>query len=385
MTGPEVTFCVLNLRMGGQVANLVGLADLLRARGLRVGFALPEGVAGPDKQSLARFACRPLLQRARALWRMLRALPAGPGHVVHLVLPTPAFAPLCRLLPTPLSRLLVQSEGLPTSLDAEHRRAFRDDPAFVLPRLALNHVRWVKAARGLPLAHLVTTPAYARLLTGLGFRDVTCVENLARFTAEDGAPLSADLDAFLAGGDPVVAYIGHAHPVKGVDDLVRAFALAQPRRPGLALLLALSGDGDARRVLRLVAGLPSGVRARIRVEGVVPVQRVLARVDALALPYRSLLSTTLYPSLLLEAGEAACPLLVSDLPELRDLFGPASPRLRLLRPGDGADLAEALAALPRRSVSGVHPPALRLPDPEARITALIDLYERLDRAREHHG
>ena len=56
--------------------------------------------------------------------------------------------------------------------------------------------------------------------------------------------------------------------------------------------------------------LPAQVKSRILITGTVPVGTVLGRLDALVLPYRMILSTTMVPSLLLEADLARCPVSV---------------------------------------------------------------------------
>lgn len=373
----RVTFLVLNLRMGGQVSNLASLAPQLKARGLDVRFALPPGVPGPDKEALDLFSRKALPSRLLGLWRMVRSLPREEPGVVHVVLPSPAFCFLLILLRTPRDRILVQPEGFPTAFDAAHRKDLRDDPGFVLPRLILNNRRLAALARRFRVAHLVTTEAYAAWLRNRRFEDVTCVPNLAD-SGGDGASPSGLVPALPPEpGACRVAYVGHAHPVKGVDDLIEAFALAQPRRPGLALTLALSSDGDRSRILRRIRTLPSEIQSRIQVAGLVCVPRLLAEVDALVLPYRSLLSTTLYPSLLLEAEAAGCPLLLSEVPELASVTRTGGPGLHRFPPRDAGALASALERLPRREEGGDW--KLDLPPMPDRVEALVHTYRRLCR------
>ncbi len=367
----RVTFCVLNLRMGGQVSSVTSLMQLVAARGHEVRLALPEGVPCPSKGSLAAFGRRPLGARAAAVWRMLRALPRGERDVVHLVVPTPAFAVAALVAPTTPRRVLVQYEGLPTAFDGEHLRAFRDDPLLLAPRLVLNHGAWARAARRTSCAHLATSPSLARWLRARGFEDVVEAPNVAQLSPEDGAPLPPGL---VEADDLAVAYVGHCHRLKGVDDLVAAFALAAPRRPELRLVLALSPDGDRARVERRVEALPAMIRARVRVAGIVPVASLLRRVDALALPYRTLVTTTVYPSLLLEADALGCPVVVSDVEGLRDAFAPASERLAIVPPRDVRALADALVALPRRAAGR---PVLSLPPVPERVDTVCDAYLRL--------
>jgi len=380
--GPlRITFCVLNLRMGGQVSNLTSLIGPLKDRGLEVQFALPACVGEPTKAALDLFSKLPFTKRLRAIWRMLRELPSGPNDVVHLVLPTAGFTPLAALLPTANRRILVHAEGLPTAWDPEHRQAFLDDPGYMLPRLILNHRIFASAARWLKVTQLASTPFYASWLSNRGFQNVVCVENLAHFNAEDNTPFEPVLESALQGDGLWVAYVGHAHPVKGVPDLIEAFALAHPHRPELHLLLALSSDGHADRIRAHLRCFPEAVQSCIHVTGLVPVARLLSRIDLLALPYRSLVSTTLYPSLMLEADEARCPLLVSRLPGLVDLTCSPSERLYLVQPRDPAGIAKALLDLPKRRDRVDTGSILNLPPRKDRIDRLVSIYECLGRSK----
>ena len=72
-----ITYCVLNLRMGGQVSNMHSLMRLVTQRGFDVRLALPDAVDG-SKAGLSAFAAWPAAKRARALWRMVRALVGSP-------------------------------------------------------------------------------------------------------------------------------------------------------------------------------------------------------------------------------------------------------------------------------------------------------------------
>lgn len=374
-----MTFFVLNLRMGGQVSNLISLQELLTERGVRVRWALPASARSLDKAALTRFSqLRPWARIASTL-QCLRALPRTPGDVVHMVLPTPSFTPLCALASTPHQRILVQSEGLPTAFDDEHLALLGANPALMLPRMLLNHRALVRAARHLPVAHLVTAPSYAATLRTLGYRNVSCIENVARFGALDRLPLPVEVAALFAPGRTVVGYVGHAHAVKGVEDLVDAFAIGGRARPDMYLLLALSADGSTDRLRQRAAALPRDLRARVHVTGLVPVGTLLSRLDALVLPYRSIATTTIFPSLLLEADVASCPVIVCDVPPLGDIMPPSCPTFVRVPARSPAALANALRDVePRRAHRAQ--PRLRLPSEAERADQLVELYRRLSSA-----
>lgn len=371
----KVTFCVMNLRMGGQVSNLLGLLPMLRERGIDASLALPEGLATASKQDLANFGSLPSRARAVATLRMLRSLPTARGHVVHLVLPTPSFSPLCYLASTPLKQMIVQSEGLPTRADSSHLRLLWEDPRLFAPRMVLNHRLLVEAARRVPVRHLVTAESYRTMLLRAGFPDVTCVENVARFESFDQAPLPSSLQHAFGPGRRVVGYIGHCHPVKGVYDLLEAFQLAATESADLHLVLALSEDGSAKNVRRAVAGLPVAVRSRVHLCGLVPVHTLLARLDALVLPYRSIATTTIYPSLLLEADEAGCPVIVAEVAPLPDILPEDDAFCVRVAPRDVQGLAKAIRRTPARAARTGAPARLRLRKPSERLNALVSLYE----------
>lgn len=366
----RITYAVANLRMGGQVSSLVSMADLVRRRGFDVAFAFPRGVDA-DKETLSRFGDHNIVHRGLDLLQLLRALPAGADDIVHLMLPTPSFAPLALLASTSSSSMVLQYEGHPTALDAEHLQLLKDDPLLLAPRLLLNHRLVGHSARLLQRAtHLATTPQLARYLRRIGCPRVLEVANVAGFDDVDRTPLPHGL---LEPDTITVGYVGHCHPVKGVDDLVDAFALAAPRQRKLRLVLALSGDGDRRRIEDHVAALPTDVRARVKLAGLVPVASMLAGLDALVLPWRSLATTTLYPSLLLEADLAGCPLVVSSVPEVRRIVDPRAERLQLVRPHDPSRLADALCRVSAR-VDGDRRSVLLLPDSDTRADQLCAAY-----------
>jgi glycosyltransferase involved in cell wall biosynthesis len=371
----DVRFAVLNLRLGGQVSSLVALRDQLAARGVTADFLLPEGVSSIDKASLDTFTQLPGHVRLQRVWRALSlARPASPRSILHLVLPSPSFAPLAALLPWPSDRIVIQYESFSTRIDLAHLAALVDDPGLVLPRLILNNALWSTLARSLAVSHLASHPFIERQLLRDGFERVTLIPNLGSVTGSDDAGLPSFEPLQRSGGEVWVGYIGHAHPVKGVDDLVSAFEQVAPQRPELRLLLALSRDGDGERLRERV--LRSSIRDRVRLEGLVPVNATLAALDAAALPYRSALSTTMYPSVLLEAHEARCPMIVSRLPELDSILEYGSQSLTVVTPIDVESLADALRRVTPRAAAG-WAPYLSLPDEGARLQALLGLYARV--------
>jgi len=378
----RVRALVLNLRMGGQVAGALALCSRLRARGRDAELLLPPGLADAGKTSLDAFTRLPATTRlglALRLLGQLRALAADPQVVLHLTLPAPSWSGLAALLPFPSERMVLQYEGKSLALGGDELRRLREDPGLLLPRLILNSRAWMPLGRSLACTHLATCPALADELERAGYARVRRVANFASLDDEP-SDLPADLASQLADPHRVsLAYVGHAHPVKGLDDLLAAFAEVGSRRRDLRLVLALSGDGDSRRTLTAVARLERdhpGLKARISIYGLLPVGRLLKATDALVLPYRAATTTTLLPSLLLEADLAGCPTIVADLPELRPVLNWASRALSTFLPESVAGLAACLERTEKR-VGRARDPLLLLPDEDTRLAELEQLYADL--------
>jgi len=133
----------------------------------------------------------------------------------------------------------------------------------------------------------------------------------------------------------VIAYIGHLFHVKGVAALLRAMTA----HPDLNLVIADSGLGNKAAVHWHVRKL--GISDRGRFLGRVDVSGLLRAVDALVLPYRAGFGTVVFPNLLLEAIAIVVPVVSSDVPVVRELFG-SSAAVVLAEPEDSDSLAVAI-------------------------------------------
>lgn len=371
-----VRFVVLNLRMGGQVSSVLSLCEELHSRGVDASLLLPPTVEAASKDQLTAFGAQPFSRRMSAMRRLLGglgSLAGEPEQVLHIVLPSPAFLPLVRLVPFPLARTVVSYEGPCTGLDREHLHAFLDDPRLMLPRLVLNNRAWVRGGPVRHATHVATHPFIARQLRRAGARTVHEIPNVSTLSRDEASQGITPLPG-REPGSIMCAYVGHTHPVKGIFDLLAAFAHAVPKRPELRLLLALSADGDAEKVAEQVERL--GISDRVTRLGLVDVRHVLERVDALVLPYRSAITTTLYPSLLLEAAGAGCPLILSRLPALESAVAYDSPSVHPVRPRSVASLTQALLSLPPRLATR-RDPFLLLPPVEERVEAMMRVYSRV--------
>ena len=104
----------------------------------------------------------------------------------------------------------------------------------------------------------------------------------------DAAP-HATRDGLAAARPPYIAYAGFLEESKGIDDLLRAFALITPKHPGLELWIAGGGSREERLRLRTLSQA-QGVDRQVRWLGPMPRDEVpvfLSGARVLALPHRS--------------------------------------------------------------------------------------------------
>lgn len=199
-------------------------------------------------------------------------------------------------------------------------------------------------------------------------------------------PTTADAELLARhqlSGATVIGFIGYFFAYEGVEDLVRAFALASPRLPSAKLLIVGGGEGQ-ESVRELVRRL--GIDAAVVFVGPVPyaaVQSYYSLCDVLVYPRRSSrlteLTTPLKP---LEAMAMGKPIIVSDVEGLRTLV--SADETGLTFPHSNYEgLADALiavggdAALRARLGTNARQAAVEQYD-WARVVAVYqDIYRRL--------
>ena len=144
-------------------------------------------------------------------------------------------------------------------------------------------------------------------------------------------------EAGAEAGDVVLAYVGRLVPIKRVDVLLRALALALQDVPRLLLLVVRDGEllGEHERLAREL-----GLGDRVRFLGFrFDLDRIAAATDIAVLAS----DNEGTPVALIEAGAAARPSVATDVGGVADILVPETGRL--VAPRDPAALAAAIVAL----------------------------------------
>lgn len=165
---------------------------------------------------------------------------------------------------------------------------------------------------------------------------VTTIANGVRYAPVARSTLRQELG--LAPEDRLLIAVGNLYPVKGHRFAVEALALLQDRHPRLHL--AIAGRGETAAALQARAH-QLGVAPRLHLLGLRgDVANVLAGADIFVLPS---LSEGL-PLALLEAMLAGCPIVASDVGEVRNVLADGAAGI-VVPPADPPALAAALDQL----------------------------------------
>lgn len=141
---------------------------------------------------------------------------------------------------------------------------------------------------------------------------------------------------------PLVSYLGHYSPIKGVPVLAKAFRAVAAANPEVHLALAWSGKGDdARKVHRLLAD--PALKGRVHERGIVRPLHFLSASDVTVLPFVHS-SFPHLPLVMIEAFATGTPIVTSDIGGIRDMVVDGETGL-LVPPNDPAALAAAIERL----------------------------------------
>jgi glycosyltransferase involved in cell wall biosynthesis len=142
-------------------------------------------------------------------------------------------------------------------------------------------------------------------------------------------------------GPPVLAYAGRLSPEKGVDTLLRAFAMMRDAAPGVRLWIA--GEGPDRAALQQLSA-DLGVAGHVEFLGALDREALEQRFEAAWAQVVPSLWDEPFGMVAIEAMMRGTAVVASDGGGLRDIVRPRTTGL-LVAPGDVCDLAQALRAV----------------------------------------
>jgi glycosyltransferase involved in cell wall biosynthesis len=167
---------------------------------------------------------------------------------------------------------------------------------------------------------------------------ILTIRNGVRWVPPERVKLREELG--LGPTDRLLVAVGNLYPVKGHGHLIAAVAQLADRHPGLHL--AIAGRGELEAAFRFLAR-QRGIAERVHFLGLrADVAAVLAAADIFALPS---LSEGL-PLALLEAMFAGCPIVATDVGDVRSALDQGSAGM-LVAPGATDALADAIDCLLR--------------------------------------
>lgn len=196
-------------------------------------------------------------------------------------------------------------------------------------------------------AHITVSSVIARYLERrYGVGPVTVVPNFPQL--EPGPPRRLELRELPGGqhlpeGVPVVLHLGSAMPGRGVEQVVQALTLL----PGVHL--ALLGSGDSGLRIRAALAESHGVANRVHVLPPVGTNDVVAAAASATVGVAPIIPDTpnnaaSMPNKLFQYLAAGLPVVVSDLPQLREVVNESGAGIAL-DTGDPTKIAAAIADL----------------------------------------
>jgi glycosyltransferase involved in cell wall biosynthesis len=321
-------------KLRGAERLLLGLLEHARAQGHEVCvFATPE--------SALHKACAEIGVRSEPVefnlapshvWQLRSLLRELQPDVVHGMSIFPvAFVRGLRLVPDKHARFFAYVSTDPTSALPVATSRFRGSMLFV--RNAISR-------REAPRLDAIFTASknVAEKLNMVGIRGrivpIPGHIDADRLVADAALPLD------LPQGSPRVGFVGYLEPLKGIDDLIRAFAQLVPRYPAAVLLVAGEGP-DRERLLDLATSL--GIADRVTLLGYLdPVSPMLSALDVFASASHSeALGTSI-----LEAMALGVPCVCTDSGGPAEIIRDGEDGL-LVPVGDEAALAAAIERLIR--------------------------------------
>lgn len=359
----------------------------LEARGhtVRIVSALSEAHLRADRryeiaQSESAHPARRLFRMAGVVARLGQI--SRDCDVIHLNLPTPAFAALADMTAlTSRKPLILGFEAHLADVPSALGR-LRAAPEFYAPRIVINNGLLGRVHFGKPASVVVSSDYQRRELQRLGYGagDVEVIPNLFDHSKLRPTMRSAARSSLgLPDDAPLVVFAGHYHDVKGHDVLIEAFRGIGDRVPNARLVLAWSGIGSQARVRRQIELI--GLEDRVIELGRVSIGALFAAANVVALPYRMTIGQAAFPGTVLEAMAVGAPLVTTRHPLLVELVRDGDTGL-LARPGSAADLEEQVVrllgdpSLQERMVGAQRRFIAERFDPARVLTQYENVYER---------
>jgi glycosyltransferase involved in cell wall biosynthesis len=323
VSGPTVLHLQKVAGISGSEAHLISLLPRLKERGWDIRFLMLH----EDEPGAWDFA-RELTARGIPLEAIPLAADVDPVAFVRLA------AYLARHRPTILHTHLVHADvygqltgaltGVPVRVSTKHGfNEFRENPGFALGDRAIATFAH---------AHIAISRGLARYLEEVEGFDGATFEIVHYGIEPNGAPRLYDA------AEPRLLCVGRLIPIKGHIVLLRAFAEARRRIPGLRLDLA--GRGPLEPALRALAK-ELEIEEAIRFLGyVAPVQRAIEEAAIVVVPSMG----EGFGMVALEAMERARPVIAAEIGGLGELVEEGVTGL-LVPPGEADPLAQAIVSL----------------------------------------
>jgi glycosyltransferase involved in cell wall biosynthesis len=332
---------VVRSPIGGIFRHIADLATAQHAAGHSVGL-ICDRLTGGDFEDVRIAALAPALSLGLARVAMPRAI--GPGDAPAL---RGVLGHLRRMRPEivhahgakgglfgRLAAAVARRGGPVAAFYAPHGGSLHYDPASLSGRLYFAVERGLEGLTdGLIHVSAYEAETYRRKIGVPRCPAHVVLNGLRPEEFEPVAPVSDAAD-FL--------YIGMLRDLKGVDVLLEALSLLKRRgRSFRALVVGAGEPSDERRYREMAAGLAG----EVAFHPPMPARQAFALARTVVVPSRA----ESMPYLVLEAAAAGMPIIATDVGGIPEVL--AGEDERLIRPGDAASLAEAMAlslAVPER-------------------------------------
>lgn len=203
----------------------------------------------------------------------------------------------------------------------------KKDPAFYVPRLVLNNALIAKFSPRHAVPYLVSTGMQSDELRSYEADPemITIIPNVTdELSRKD--KIEARNSLRLPETQFIFGSAGALSHVKGADVMLRSFELLSRKLNASRIHCAIAGrfydpinrNLPSERFRRMLEG-SSNLLSSMTTLSITDMELFLSAIDVLVVPYRTLISTNLQPSLILEALSIGTPILTTDVRPLDEL------------------------------------------------------------------